>query len=111
MTMAAWGLFAIDAFFAGLVAIALMLPGSAWAGVCRWSFLAKMGRISYCFYVIHPTVNQLCHRILLHETEAADNWQTILVTLLAAPVTYGLATLSWRFFEQPMLRRGHTFTY
>ena len=111
MTMADWGLFAVDAFFAGLVAVALMLPGGAWAGVCRWSFLAKMGRISYCFYVIHPTVNQLCHRILLHEMEAADNWNSIAVTIMAIPVTYGLATLSWRFFEQPLLRRGHAFTY
>lgn len=111
LTMAAWGLPAVDAFFAGLVSIALLFPRSAWAGVCRWSFLAKMGRISYCFYVIHPTVNQLCHRVLLHETEAADNWLSIAVTILAAPLAYALATLSWKYFEQPLLRRGHAFTY
>jgi peptidoglycan/LPS O-acetylase OafA/YrhL len=111
LTMAAWGLTAVDAFFAGLITVALLFPFGAWAGICRWPFLAKMGRISFCFYLIHPTVNQLCHRVLLHETEAADNWLSIAVTVLAAPLTYYLATLSWKYFEHPLLRRGHAFTY
>jgi peptidoglycan/LPS O-acetylase OafA/YrhL len=34
-----------------------------------------------------------------------------LVTLLAALLTYGIAKLSWKYFEQPQLRRGHDFQY
>jgi peptidoglycan/LPS O-acetylase OafA/YrhL len=26
-------------------------------------------------------------------------------------LTYAIAKLSWRFFEQPLLRRGHAFPY
>jgi peptidoglycan/LPS O-acetylase OafA/YrhL len=32
-------------------------------------------------------------------------------TLLAALLAYGLAKLSWKFFEQPLLRRGHAYKF
>lgn len=111
LTMAAWGFSALDALFVGLLAIALVVPGGAWAKVCRWSFLAEMGRISYCLYVIHQVVNMACHKILLHAVPRADSLRTAGVTTLAVLLAYGLATLSWKFFEHPLMRRGHVFTY
>jgi peptidoglycan/LPS O-acetylase OafA/YrhL len=109
--MAAWGFSAVDAFFAGLLATALMVSGGTWAAVCRWSFLANVGRISYCLYVIHQVVNLACHEILLHALPQANSWRTVGVAALAALLAYGLATLSWKFFEHPLLRRGHAFKY
>ena len=109
--MAAWGFSAVDAFFGGLLAIALVIPGGAWAKVCRWSFLAEMGRISYRLYVIHQVNNMVCHESLMHDVPRADSWRTAGVTTLAALLAYGLATMSWKFFEQPLMRRGHVFTY
>lgn len=111
LTMAAWGFSAVDAFFAGLLAVAIVIPGSVWAAVCRWPFLAETGRISYCLYVIHQVVNLACHEILLHAVPRADTWQTAMVTVLAAVVSYGLAALSWEFFEHPLVCRGHAFKY
>ena len=111
LTMAAWGFSAVDAFFAGLLATALMVSGGTWAAVCRWSFLANVGRISYCLYVIHQVVNLACHEILLHALPQANSWRTVGVAALAALLAYGLATLSWKFFEHPLLRRGHAFKY
>jgi peptidoglycan/LPS O-acetylase OafA/YrhL len=111
LTMAAWGSFAVDGFFAALLATAIMVRGGLWAAVYRLRFLAKMGLISYCLYVIHQVVNLACHEILLHAEPRADSLRTIGVTLLAALLAYGLAATSWIFLEHPLIRRGHRYSY
>jgi len=110
-TMYAWGFSVVDALFASLLAIAIMVPGSKWAAICRLRFFAEMGRVSYCLYVIHQVVDLACHRLLLHDLPRFDTWRTALVSTIAAIVGYGLAALSWRFFEDPLLRRGHALKY
>jgi peptidoglycan/LPS O-acetylase OafA/YrhL len=110
-TMAVWGFSCVDAFFASLLAIAVMVPSGMWAYVCRWRFLAELGRVSYCMYVIHSAVNLLCHVILAHQTPRFLGWPSAGVTALAALLSYGLACLSWTFFENPLLKRGHAYQY
>jgi peptidoglycan/LPS O-acetylase OafA/YrhL len=101
----------VDAFFACLLSIALMVPGGIWASVCRWSVLAELGRVSYCLYVIHAAVNLLCHIFLLHHSPRFLDWRSAGVTTLAALFSYGLASLSWTFFEHPLFKRGHAYQY
>jgi peptidoglycan/LPS O-acetylase OafA/YrhL len=88
-----------------------MVPGSMWAAICRFRFLAEMGRVAYCLYVIHQVVDLACHKLLLHDLPRFDTWRTALVSTIAAIVGYGLAAISWRFFEDPLLRRGHALKY
>jgi peptidoglycan/LPS O-acetylase OafA/YrhL len=108
---AAWGLSCIDASCAFLLAVAIMFPNGLWASVCRWPLLAELGRLSYCLYVIHEAVNLMCHEVLLGTTPRFLDWSSVGVTILAALLAYGLAKLSWIFFEHPMLRRGHAYQY
>ena len=110
-TMAVWGFSCVDAFFACLLSIAVMVPGGTWASVCRWPVLAELGRVSYCLYVIHATVNLLCHVLLLHHPPRFLYWRSAAVTTLAALLSYGLASLSWTLFEHPLLKRGHAYQY
>ena len=110
-SMAAWGFSCLDLFFALLLARALLLPGGIWAAVCRWRFLAEMGRISYCFYVIHAAVNLFTHLLVLHREPRFADVPSIAVTAVAAVLAYGIACLSWRFFEYPLQRRGHVYRY
>jgi len=109
--MAAWGLSCIDASCAFLLAVAIMFPNGRWASVCRWPFLAELGRLSYCLYVIHQAVNLVCHEVLLGATPSFLDWNSAGVTILAALLAYGLAKLSWIFFEHPLLRRGHAYKF
>jgi peptidoglycan/LPS O-acetylase OafA/YrhL len=109
--MAAWGFSCVDAFFALLLVMALMMPSGIWASLCRWSFLTELGRVSYCLYVIHDAVNLLCHELLLGTAPRFVGWRACGVTLLAGLLAYGLARFSWIFFERPLLRRGHAFQY
>jgi peptidoglycan/LPS O-acetylase OafA/YrhL len=111
LQMCSWGFSVVDALFASLLAIAVMVPGSLWSAACRLPFLAEMGRVSYCLYVIHAAVNLACHELLFHSMPRFDSLRTALVSALAAVLSYSLATLSWRFFEHPLLRRGHALKY
>jgi len=108
---AAWGFSCVDTSCALLLAVAIMFPSGLWASICRWPFLAEMGRLSYCLYVIHQTVNLVCHEVLLGATPRFLDWSTAGVTILAALLAYGLAKLSWVFFEHPLLRRGHAYKF
>lgn len=109
--MCSWGYSVVDVFFASLLVIAVMLPSSRWAAVCRLPFLTEMGRVSYCLYVIHTAVNLACHELFFHGIPRFESWSTGLVSALAAGLSYGLAVLSWKFFEHPLLSRGHTLKY
>ncbi len=111
LTMYSWGYSVIDVFYASALAIAIMVPSSIWATICRFPFLSAMGRISYCLYIIHQAVDFGCHELLFHTLPRFKSWPTIFATLLAAVLAYGLATFSWRFFEQPLLRKGHALKY
>jgi peptidoglycan/LPS O-acetylase OafA/YrhL len=111
LAMYSWGFSVVDAFFASLLAMAIMVPSSRWSAVCRLPFLAEMGRVSYCLYVIHAAVNLACHQLFFRNLPRFDSLTTALVSAFAAALSYGLAALSWRFFEHPLLRRGHALKY
>ena len=111
LAAAAWGFSAIDASCAVLLVIAVMFPTGAWASVCRWPFLVELGRLSYCLYVIHQAVNLLCHEVILGATPRFLDWRSAGATIFAALLAYGLARLSWIFFENPLLKRGHAYHY
>ena len=111
LEMYAWGFSVIDFLFATLVAIAIMAPATVWGAFCRLPFLREVGRVSYCMYVIHQAVILGCHELVFHRLPRFDSWATALVSLLAAMTTYGIAALSWRFLEHPLLRKGHAYEY
>jgi peptidoglycan/LPS O-acetylase OafA/YrhL len=98
-------------FFALLLLLVLSRRASFLAALMRFSFLREIGGVSYCIYIIHTAVFLFCHQILLHALPAVTDVKAAGVTLLAAFVTYGIAKLSWKYFEQPMVRRGHAFQF
>ena len=108
---AAWGFSAIDASCAVLLIVAVLFPSGPWASVCRWPLLVELGRLSYCLYVIHQAVNLICHEAILGATPRFLDWRSAGVTILAALLAYCVARLSWGFFENPSLRRGHAYQY
>jgi peptidoglycan/LPS O-acetylase OafA/YrhL len=81
------------------------------AAIFRWSWLRKLGTISYCVYLIHIAMDGLCHYLLFHRLPQVGNWQGFSATLLAFGLTIALADLSWVAFEKPLVRRGHSWGY
>jgi peptidoglycan/LPS O-acetylase OafA/YrhL len=98
-------------FFAVSLLLVLSRRKSFLAAFMRLGFLRDIGGVSYCIYIIHTAVFLFFHQILLGALPAVTDGKAAGVTLLAALATYGIAKLSWRFFEQPLLRRGHAFRY
>jgi peptidoglycan/LPS O-acetylase OafA/YrhL len=100
------------AFFYGCLLLVVLSQTQGWiAGVMRWKILRGLGTISYCVYVIHLTFNHLAHQILLHAEPQVYNAKGVGVTLLALVLTLAVASLSWRYFEKPLIRRGHSYSY
>lgn len=109
--MTTWGFSAIDLFFSCLLVIALLVPEGVFGAVCRLAFLAELGRLSYCMYITHEVVNLLCHSFLRGDIPRITSWQSAGVTLLSALATYGIAKVSWAYFENPLLQRGRAYRY
>jgi peptidoglycan/LPS O-acetylase OafA/YrhL len=98
-------------FYSCLLLVALSHTQGWIAAVMRWRVLRGLGTISYCVYLIHLTINYLAHQILLRAPPQVYNEAGLGVTLLSAVLTLAVASLSWRYFEKPLIRRGHTYLY
>ena len=97
-------------FFYGCLLLVVLSQTQVWiAGVLRWKMLRSIGTISYCAYVLRDTFNYLAHQILLHALPEVYDAKGASVTLLV--LTVGVASLSWRYFEKPLIRRGHSYSY
>lgn len=108
---------AVPVMFAGMSFALLLLPlvvaltfaSAIFASVqatevrwLSWAPLVLVGRRSYGLYLWHYPVILLTNRLL-----GDPGWLVLAAT--AVPVSWGLATLSWRYVERPFLRRkGHT---
>jgi peptidoglycan/LPS O-acetylase OafA/YrhL len=79
--------------------------------VLRFQPLVWFGQRSYGFYLFHEIVDGLCHGLIRHATREMRTLSDAAVTLLALLITLLLATLSYRFFERPILHFGHKFPY
>jgi peptidoglycan/LPS O-acetylase OafA/YrhL len=109
--VASVGLTWIAIFYALLVLIVLAGSNGWIARAMRLQWLRNLGRVSYCMYIIHLIVNLFCHTILLHTRPRIDTLAGAGVSILAAIVTYGLAVVSWKILEGPLVRIGHGFVY
>lgn len=93
--------------FMSLVALALD-PERLTARIFANSFLRRMGRYSYCFYLVHIFV--LIHRPFVlrvlaraHLISASSNLTELLVAAIFFLVTLAICAVSYRFFESPIL--------
>jgi peptidoglycan/LPS O-acetylase OafA/YrhL len=98
-------------FYSCLLLVVLSQTAGRLAAVMRWPLLRSLGVVSYCVYILHDTFNQIAHRVLLHAVPQLYDVRGVSVTLLALVLTIVAAALSWRFFEKPLIRRGHGYNY
>ena len=75
-----------------------------------WPPLQALGRVSYATYLLHLPILRILHFALLRDFPSVTGAGAA-VTLLAFLVTVGLAAVSWRFFEGPIVSWGHRASY
>jgi peptidoglycan/LPS O-acetylase OafA/YrhL len=111
LTQATIGYSWLAMFYGCTLLMVLAQKEGSIAAVMRWGWLRGLGRISYCVYLIHLTMNHLAHRLILHGEPEIFDLRGVGVTLLALVATLAIAIASWKYFEEPLVRKGHRYSY
>lgn len=100
MATAVLGYSAIDAAAAVVLLSLVVSSGSTFraAQIARWGWLRHAGVVSYGMYLFHMPIFDLTRFLL-----ASDSRSTRVVAFAA---TAGIASLSWRYLESPILDAG-----
>ena len=91
--------------------VMLLTSGASEGRRFRSQTLQFLGQISYGLYLLHQPVSGLMHGLILGSRPDIGTGPQIAVTVAALAVALALATLSWHFFESPLLRLGHQWRY
>ena len=102
-------------WLAGLFAVFILLAfvdaEPRLGSLLRTRVLVWVGQISYGIYLFHEAVSGLLHGALRHSKPQIRTLSDAGITISALCITIFLAAISFRFFEQPILRFGHRFQY
>jgi peptidoglycan/LPS O-acetylase OafA/YrhL len=105
--MTTFGYSVLALFYTACLLLAVSTPGGS--GMLRNRTLMGLGALAYCTYLIHFPLIMAGRRLvalrLSHDQARLPG--AILGIALALPI----AMLSWKYFEKPMLRRGHKYVY
>jgi peptidoglycan/LPS O-acetylase OafA/YrhL len=110
MLMAAFGFSWIAVTFACLLLVVMTERASWLAGLTRMAWLRELGKVSYCVYMIHGVVGSFCG-MLFGVLRRAGSGRSLASNCVAIVVSYAIARVSWDFFENPLLRKGHKYKY
>jgi peptidoglycan/LPS O-acetylase OafA/YrhL len=98
------GLTTMSVFFA--IFILLIVNGAEEGKRFRAGWLRYFGKISYCLYLIHQPVANAMHGLILGSRPDIGAAQQVAVTFAALAVSIVVASLSWVYFEGPLLSLG-----
>ena len=99
-------------FCAGVLLLISYHPPRLVTRILGHAILVRIGIIAYGVYIIHQGVNDLLHWAVFHRQPLHDGFAPWLVTAASVAVTYGLASLSWKYFENPLISFSYRrFTY
>lgn len=110
--MATVGFTWIALFYACLILLVGTSKAGVLARVTRLPLLRHFGILAYGMFLMNLPVITLVQGLMPGKTMAnIGNWLDVLAALLAFLLTWILAGVSWKFFEQPIVRWGHSFSY
>jgi peptidoglycan/LPS O-acetylase OafA/YrhL len=98
-------------FYVVTLLMVLGNPAGPIASVMRLRGLRRLGRISYCVYIIHQAVVFLVLKSLPSFVMSSTLLRTAVAPIVAIGITLAVAELSWKFFENKLITRGHSYSY
>jgi peptidoglycan/LPS O-acetylase OafA/YrhL len=93
-------------FYVTILLFVLTRPDSMLSKALRMKWLCWLGTLAYGIYLFHTGVQYLLFGLICGHGATISSIPTLLVTLAAVALTLLLAALSWRYFEQPLIRLG-----
>jgi len=100
--------------FAAAIAASLALQGHRLTSILGSSFMRLSGDLSYCIYLVHLTVGDAYDPLMryLHinaQAHVGETWAAICKMVFLVAVSFGIAAISKRWFEDPILRLKRHF--
>lgn len=102
IVMTGFGLTWLALLYAAAVLLAITQSNSWFGAALRFAPLRRLGTIAYGVYLLH----QILFLALIHEFA----WPAPASAALALTATLAIASLSWRYFESPLIQLGHSLT-
>ncbi len=75
------------------------------------SLMAFIAKLSFMIYLSHQLFSGLLHQLILNQEPQLRNYKDLGVTSLALVMTIIFSSLSYRYFEKPILNYAKRFTY
>ena len=98
--------------FSSLLILVLVLDGNTWLNrFMSVSFFGFIAKISYMLYLSHQLFIGLMHQLILNQKPQMNNLNDVIVTMTALLLTIGFCTISYQYFEKPILKRGKSFQF
>ncbi len=101
----------IALFYSSFLLLAITATGGPLKRVLTNSNLMGLGTLAYFTYLAHLPIIEVCRRAIGLRLPASSLVAQLAAYAIGVGLTLLLAKLSWRFFEQPLLRRGHVYRY
>lgn len=78
--------------------------------ICRIGWLRQLGIWAYCLYLIHAIIPHYLMQAAGANLRLMTGFDWLIFSAAVAMV-FVVAHLSWRYFERPLIERGHRFAY
>jgi peptidoglycan/LPS O-acetylase OafA/YrhL len=104
--MALWGHTYLVALFGSIVFTVLQLKGSRRLEFLRTRPAHFFAKISYALYLVHGNVLFLTF-LAAGSASTVSTWKGASLTAMAFALSVALCAASFRFFEAPLIERGH----
>jgi peptidoglycan/LPS O-acetylase OafA/YrhL len=101
----------LAAFYCLVLIYGMTFPDSLPARCLRWPWLRWLGTIAYGMYLLHIVVLSFVVDYLGAALHLHSPLAQLLAASLAIAVTWVLASVSWLYFEKPLVARGHRLIY
>lgn len=108
---ATWGFSCLALFYTSILLIALSRTGGTLDRFLSVGILRRFGTLAYCTYLIHEIVIGVARGLLGAHSNLPPAAIWSIGGALGVAGALVIASMSWRFFEKPLLRRGHEYQY
>jgi peptidoglycan/LPS O-acetylase OafA/YrhL len=98
-------------FYSCILLLTLSSPENILSKLANFRGFRWLGSIAYGVYLLHVTLLELCLILLRGQSHGIRNPGDLACVVLAIALTLGICAVSWKYFEKPLLKRGHAFKY
>jgi peptidoglycan/LPS O-acetylase OafA/YrhL len=101
----------LAAFYVLVLLYALSFRESLLSQCLRWAWLRWLGMIAYGMYLFHEPVLGIVQELRGTGTPSSSVARQMASSAIAVIWTFLLASISWKYFEKPLVRRGQRVSY